>query len=349
MDLTSFRTLGRSGLVVSPLALGTMTFGAERWGASDEVSRAILDAYVAAGGNIIDTADVYAGGHSEEIVGTYIADRSLRDRLVLATKFTWNLDPGNPNAGGNGRKNIHRALDASLKRLLTDYIDLYWLHFWDMVTPVDEVLLTMGDLVRAGKVRYFALSDVPAWYATKMSVLAGAHRAPGPIALQMEYSLVERSLEREHVPAARDCGLGITPWSPLAGGFLAGKYRRDDRGAAGMGRLSGANPFGDTKFTDRNWRVLEVLTGVAAEVGRPPAQVALAWTLAKPGISALLLGASSVEQLRENVAALEITLTPGQLAALDEVSALDPAFPYSGFTTAVKRAIFGGTEVVAWS
>ena len=348
MDLASYRTLGRSGLVVSPMALGTMTFGTARWGADDAASGAMFNAYLDAGGNFIDTADIYAGGRGEEMVGRYIAARSLRDKVVLATKFTWNLDAGNPNAGGNGRKNIHRALDASLKRLGANHIDLYWLHFWDMVTPCEEVLQTMGDLVRAGKIRYFALSDVPAWYATKMAVLAQARGVPGPIALQMEYSLVERTLEREHVPAALECGLGITPWSPLAGGFLAGNYQRRDTGVSGEGRLSGANPFGDTKFTDRNWRVLDVLQAVAAQVERPAAQVALAWTLARPGISSLLVGASKPGQLLANVAALDIVLGTDQRAMLDKSSALDAAFPYSGFSSAIKRMIFGGVEVEGW-
>ncbi len=214
MSLTAFRTLGRSGLVVSPLALGTMTFGTPRWGSPNEVSEAIFHAYVGAGGNFIDTADVYAGGHSEELVGGYIADRRLRDQLVLATKFGFNAQAGNPHAGGNGRKNIHRALEGSLRRLQTDYIDLYWLHVWDTVTPVEEVLQTLGDLVRAGKIRYFGFSDMPAWYATKAATLAQAHAVPGPIAMQLEYSLVERGIEREHVPAARECGLGIAPWRP---------------------------------------------------------------------------------------------------------------------------------------
>ena len=348
MNLTSYRTLGCSGLVVSPMALGTMTFGTKRWGASEAAARTIFDAYVEAGGNFIDTADIYAGGGSEEMIGGYIADRSLRDRMVLGTKFTWNLDPGNPNAGGNGRKNVHRALDASLKRLRTDHIDLYWLHFWDMVTPIDEVLQTMGDLVRAGKIRYFALSDVPAWYAAKMATLAAERGVPGPVALQLEYSLVERTLEHEHVPASRDAGIGIVPWSPLAGGFLAGKYRREGTGAAGEGRLSGANPFGATKFTDRNWRVLDELKRVAAEFGRPPAEIALAWVMNRPGVSALLLGASKLEQLHGNLAALEVALTPGQTAALDQASAMDATFPYSAFSADVRRSIFGGADVEGW-
>ena len=351
MSLDQFRTLGHSGLVVSPLALGTMTFGTGRWGSPDDVSKAVFDRYVEAGGNFIDTADVYAGGRSEELVGGYVADRRLRDHLVLATKFAFHSGPpGNPNAGGNGRKNLHRALEGSLRRLRTDYVDLYWMHVWDMVTPVEEVLQALGDLVRAGKIRYIGLSDVPAWYAARAATLARASHAPGPIALQLEYSLVERSIEREHLPAARECGLGVLPWSPLAGGLLTGKYRRETaaRAAAGEGRLSGSNPFQGTKFTEHNWRVLDALRRVAAEVGRTPAQVALAWATAQPGISALLLGARSVEQLDDNVASLDVRLTAAQRRTLDEVSAPAPVFPYGIFTPAVHRQIFGGAGVQGW-
>jgi aryl-alcohol dehydrogenase-like predicted oxidoreductase len=196
MSLTDFRTLGRSGLIVSPLSLGTMTFGTARWGSADDESRAVFDAYVDAGGNFIDTADVYAGGRSEELVGDFVARRQLRDQVVIATKFGFSAQRGNPNAGGNGRKQIYRALEGSLRRLKTDYVDLYWLHVWDAVTPAEEVLQTLGDLVRTGKIRYFGLSDMPAWYATQLAVLAQAHGVPGPIAMQLEYSLVERTTER---------------------------------------------------------------------------------------------------------------------------------------------------------
>lgn len=349
MSLTAFRTLGRSGLIVSPIALGTMTFGNSRWGSADEISESIFHAYIEAGGNFIDTADVYAKGRSEELIGGYVRDRNLRDQLVLATKFSFHSgEPGNPNAGGNGRKNVYRAIEGSLRRLQTDYIDLYWMHVWDMVTPVEEMLQSLGDLVRAGKIRYFGFSDMPAWYATKAATLASAHSIPQPIALQLEYSLVERSIEREHLPAARECGLGVCPWSPLAGGFLAGKYERAEQGATGQGRLGGSNPFGDTKFSDRNWRVLDTLRTVAAEVDRPLAQVALAWVLTQPGITAPILGASKLEQLHDNLSSLEIRLTPEQLQMLDESSAIDPAFPYGIFTSEVNRSIFGGTTVQGW-
>ena len=350
MSLTDYRSLGRSGLVVSPMTLGTMTFGTQRWGSPDEVSEAIFRAYIDAGGNFIDTADVYAKGRSEELVGKFIADRSLRDRLVLATKSSFSAEAGNPNAGGNGRKNVYRALEGSLRRLGTDHVDLYWLHTWDVVTPVEEVIETMGDLVRAGKIRYFGLSDVPAWYATKAATLAEAHSTPGPIALQLAYSLVERNIEREHLPAARECGLGVMPWSPLAAGLLAGKYRREGEGATGEGRLVGKNPFGNSLFTDRNWQIVEKLREVAAEVGRPMTQVALAWASAQPGITSVIIGASKIEQLKDNLTSLDLVLSSDQLKDLDEGSAIDPGFPYSIFTEAVKKgAIFGGVDVKGWA
>ena len=264
MKLTDFRTLGRSGLVVSPLALGTMTFGTDRWGADESSSRAIFDAYRSAGGNFVDTADIYSGGMSEKMVGRFISETGARDEVVLATKFGFN-GTTNPNAGGNGAKNIHRALDASLTRLGTDHVDLYWMHVWDGVTPVEEILGTLGDLVQAGKIRYFGLSDMPTWVALKARTIADVRAVPGPIAVQVEYSLVARSVERVLVAGCLDGGMAVQPWSPLAGGFLAGKYARGE--TDGKGRLSGDNPFGDTKFTDRNWAMLDTLREVAKGVG----------------------------------------------------------------------------------
>lgn len=348
MDLSSFRPLGRSGLVVSPLALGAMTFGTERWGAARHDARAIFDAYLDAGGNFVDTADIYAKGRSEELIGEFIADSGTRDRIVLSTKFTWNRHPGNPNAGGNGRKNIHRALDASCRRLKVDYIDLYWLHFWDMVTPVEEVLVTLADLVRSGRIRYFALSDVPAWYMTRMATLASERGLPGPIALQTQYSLVERSADYEHGPAAREMGIGVIPWSPLAGGFLSGKYARKDGATTGEGRLAGDNPLGQTLFTDRNWAILDALKRVAGEVARSPAEVALAWTVARPTVDAVLIGASRPAQVSTNIAALDIALSAEQVAALDEASAPPAAFPWAAYSVGIRKSIFGGADVPAW-
>jgi aryl-alcohol dehydrogenase-like predicted oxidoreductase len=355
MKLTDFRSLGRSGLIVSPLCLGTMTMGTPKWGSPDDVSEAIFNAYVDAGGNFIDTADAYANGRSEELVGQYTAKRSLRDRLVLATKFTMSMGEhaGNPNGGANGRKNMYRALEGSLKRLGTDYVDLYWMHAWDTVTPPEEILQSLGDLVRAGKIRYFGFSDVPAWYAAKVCTLAAAHGVPGPIALQLEYSLVERNIEREHVDCAHECGMGITPWSPLASGFLAGKYKRgaDEKGA-GEGRLSvlasGENPVFH-KYTGKNWKVLEALREVAEETDKPMAQVALAWTLARPGVTSLIVGATKVHQLEDNIEAQTVTLTPAQMTKLSQTSDLEPAHPYMFFKGMLRRdRVFGGTNVTGW-
>ena len=359
MSLTRYRTLGRSGLVVSPLALGTMTFGQAAWGADEAASRKLFDDYRAAGGNFVDTADVYSLGKSEEWVGRFIKESGSRDEVVLATKFAFNASAsplatgsgigmkGNPNAGGAGAKNIHRALDASLKRLGTDYVDLYWMHIWDGVTPVEEIVQTLGDLVRAGKIRYFAFSDMPSWLAAKAAAIAAERRVPGPIAIQLEYSLVARDVEAEHLPAARDAGMGVVAWSPLAGGFLTGKYDRSSTKDAG--RLSGANPFGDSKFVDRNWDVLDVVKQVAAEVDREPAEVALAWVMARPGVASTLIGASKVSQLARNIAAAELRLTGAQLDRLNAVSVPPPGFTAGLAAPAVRRMVFGNHDVAGWN
>jgi aryl-alcohol dehydrogenase-like predicted oxidoreductase len=356
MSLLNYRTLGRSGLVVSPLALGTMTFGPGPFGTDEAGARAIFDAYRAAGGNFIDTADIYAGGVSETLTGKFIKDSGSRDEIVLATKFGFNgsANPltasvgggGNPNAGGSGAKNIHRALDHSLRRLGTDYVDLYWMHIWDGVTPVEEIVQTLGDLVRAGKIRYFGFSDMPAWVAMKAATIASERRVPGPIALQLEYSLVARDVETEHVPVAREAGMGVMPWSPLAGGFLSGKYRRED--TSGSGRLSGANPFGDSKFTDRNWAILDVLREVSAELNRPMAEVALAWVMARPGIASTLIGASKLSQIESNIAATEIPLNQDQMERLNAASAPPASFSSSLTTPGIRQMVFGGNQVIGW-
>jgi aryl-alcohol dehydrogenase-like predicted oxidoreductase len=232
MSLSNYRTLGRSGLVVSPLALGTMTFGTARWGSGEDGSRAVFNAYVEAGGNFVDTADVYSGGRSEEMLGGFIAERGVRDQIVVATKAGFAAGQY-PHAGGNGAKHLHAALDGSLRRLRTDYVDLFWLHVWDGVTPAEELLETMAALVRIGKIRYWGMSNAPAWYVAKLATLAAARGMPGPVALQYFYSLVNRDIEDEHVPLAAEFGLGILPWSPLAYGLLTGKYDRATVEAAG--------------------------------------------------------------------------------------------------------------------
>lgn len=352
LRMNEYITLGRSGLRVSPLCLGTMTYGNNRWGSEDDVSRSIFDRYIQSGGNFIDTADGYAEGKSEEILGRFVAETGLRDKLVVATKFTFNLTQGNPNAGGNGRKNIYRALDGSLKRLGMDYVDLYWMHAWDKVTPVEEVVETLDTLVRAGKIRHYAFSDVPAWYYSRAATLAECHSLSKPIALQLEYSLVERTIEREHIPAARELGAAVCPWSPLASGFLAGKYRRDQTTEGGKGRLEvlkgTTNPVFE-KFTERNWRILDTLDSVAKELGRSMAQVALHWAATQPGITSTLIGATSLKQLEDNLAALDFDLPQELRDRLNEVSALDPAHPYMFFEDTLQSRIHGGVTVHPWT
>ena len=346
--LDDLRTLGRSGLPVSPLTLGTMTMGNPGWGSSDEDSAAIFNAYVDAGGNSVDTADVYGGGRSEELLGGFIADRGLRDQLVVATKYGFSSARGNAAGGGSSRKNLGRAVEASLRRLRTDVIDLYWMHVWDGVTPAEEVAASLGELVRAGKIRYFGFSDVPAWFAVRAHTLAEAHGAPTPVALQLEYSLVERSIEREHVPAARALGLGVVPWSPLAGGFLTGKCGRQPGDGDG-GRLRQDNPFGDSKFTDHNFDVLDVLREVAEGLHRPVSQVALAWLTRRPAVATVLLGTRTLHQLTDNLASLEVDLTPVDLERLDAASAVDAGFPYAILSSGIARdAVFGGVHVHGW-
>ena len=354
MKLSDLRTLGRSGLPVSPFALGTMTFGNSNWGSPDDVSKAVFDAYVDAGGNLIDTADVYSSGRSEELVGRFVKERGLRDRLILATKYAFNYDTsGDENAspsplhGGASRKNLHRALEGSLRRLGTDYIDLYWMHVWDGVTPAEEVLQSMADLVRAGKILYYGLSDTPAWFTARVATLAQAHGLPAPIAMQEFYSLVERGPEREHIPAARHLGLGLIPWSPLGYGLLTGKYTRDDTKSGG--RLSGQNPFGDTLFTDANWRTADALREVAGELNVSMPQVALAWLLRRPGVATILLGASKLEQLNDNLKALELDLSPEVLAKLDESTGFDPGlYAYSTpGSSQSSSTLYGGAKVTS--
>ena len=347
-----YATLGRSGLIVSPFCLGTMTFGNDRWGSSDAEARQIFDRYIDNGGNFLDTADVYSDGRGEVVLGRFIADLKLRDRIVLATKFTFNPEPGNPNAGGNGRKNIYRALEGSLRRLGMDYVDLYWMHVWDMITPVEEVLDTLSTLVREGKIRYYGFSDVPAWYAARAVTLAQERGGlEPPIALQREYSLVERSIDREHIPAAQELGLGICPWSPLASGFLSGKYTREGASSSKGSRLEvlqGSDNPVFQKFTERNFKILDALQGVAKQVGRPAAQVALNWVATQPGVTSTILGATKLKQLEDNLGALSFEIPPELRQKLDAASALDPAHPYMFFGGVLQGRIRGGVTVRRW-
>jgi aryl-alcohol dehydrogenase-like predicted oxidoreductase len=352
MRLNEYTTLGRSGLCVSQFCLGTMTFGTEwGWGADEKVSRSLFDRYLKAGGNFIDTADGYTGGKSEDMLGKFITDGGLRDKIVLATKFTFNADPANPNAGGNGRKNIYRALEGSLRRLRTDYIDLYWLHAWDTITPVEEVISTLNDLVRQGKIRYYGFSDTPAWYVARAYTLAEKEGKDPLIALQLEYSLVERNIEREHIPAALELGLGICPWSPLASGFLTGKYTRSGNDGAGDGRLEKTKESGNPslkKFTEQNWKILDVVLDVAKETGRPPAQIALNWVATQPGVTSTILGASKVSQLEDNLSALDFTIPADLRERLDDVSAPASIHPYVFYESFIQAMIHGNSPVRGW-
>jgi aryl-alcohol dehydrogenase-like predicted oxidoreductase len=348
--MNEYTTLGRSGLRVSPLCLGTMTFGTEwGWGADQDVSRALFDRYTEAGGNFVDTADMYTGGKSEEMLGRFIAERRLRDRIVLATKFTFNAESGNPNAGGNGRKNIYRALEGSLRRLQTDYVDLYWLHAWDTVTPVEEVVSTLNDLVRAGKIRHYGFSDTPAWYVARAQTLAEKEGKERLIALQLEYSLVERNIEREHIPAATELGLGLCPWSPLASGFLTGKYKNDGKNPSGRLEIvkGSANPT-FARFNERNWNILAVLVEVAQELGRSPAQVALNWAATQPCVTSTILGASKLSQLDDNLSAIEFSIPSELRQRLDEASAIPSIHPYMFYEPFLQSGIQGGVKVQRW-
>jgi aryl-alcohol dehydrogenase-like predicted oxidoreductase len=341
-SLDSYITLGRSGLRVSPLTLGTMTFGEDwGWGASPQTCEAILAEYLDRGGNIVDTANIYTNGHSEKIVGDLFAARpGLRDRVVLSTKFFANLHPGDPNGGGGGRKALIAQLEDSLRRLQTDYVDLYWLHNWDRRAPIEETLRTLDDLVAAGKVRYIGLSDVPAWVAAQAQTIA-RFRAWAPVtALQLEYSLLERTPEGELLPMAEDLGIGVLPWSPLRSGQLSGKYVRDngtppDSQRAGL--IDGP--------TERDWDVIEAVARVASELGISSAQVALAWVRGRPAITSTLIGARTVEQLRSNLASLEVTLAPDQLAALESSSTPSLDFPAPNNALLGPMLGFGGTTV----
>ena len=349
-SLATYSLLGRSGLKVSPLCLGTMTFGTEwGWGSPKETAHRVVARYLEAGGNFVDTADGYTNGTSEALIGAYFAEHGSRDAVVLATKFTFSGRAGDPNAGGNGRKNIHRALEGSLRRLRTDYIDLYWMHAWDGLTPVEEVLDTLDALVRAGKVRYLGFSDVPAWYLARAQTIAELRGRERVCALQLEYSLVERNIEREHVPAALELGVGLCPWSPLGSGLLTGKYQRNGDDVAGSGRLAAirnaGNPNFDKLFTDRNWEIVDTLVAVAKELGRSPTQVALNWITNRPAVTSTLIGATKVEQLEENLRSLDFEI-PRELAArLDEVSRPELVHPYIFFGPEMRARIDGGTTV----
>jgi len=353
-SLASYYMLGRSGLRVSPLCLGTMTFGKEwGWGNTEKESEGILRAFLDAGGNFIDTANFYTLGTSETYIGRFMKKAKNRDHIVLATKFTLNMAPGNPNAGGNGRKCIMQSCEASLRRLQTDCIDLYWMHMHDGMTPVEEVMSALDALVRAGKVRYVGFSDIPAWYAAKAQTIADWRGWAPLVAMQLEYSLITRDIEREHVPFALEAGLGVTPWSPLGGGLLTGKYTRDGvvagpKGTKGAGRLSfNKNAKSPRLSSERNWEIVDALLAVAQDLGRSTAEVALNWITKRPGVTSTIIGATTAAQLKQNLSALDFDIPAELSAKLDAASAIKLGFPYEFLVPGgnVSKMVAGGTNV----
>lgn len=349
LALEQYRLLGRSGLRVSPLALGTMTFG-EAWGWGSDAGEAqrIFDLYVDRGGNMIDTAVNYTGGDSERLLGSFIKEK--RDRLVIGTKFTMARDPGNINSGGNHRYNLVRSVEASLKQLDTDRIDLLYLHAWDFTTSPDEVMRSLDDLVRTGKVLYLGICNTPAWRIAQLQTIADLRGWSPLVALQIEYSLVERTVEHELMPMAQALGLGVLPWSPLGGGILTGKYQAsdlsDENGAdvaatrkgviASSGHLN-AGALG----------VADAVKAVADELDATPSQVAIAWTLLNPAVTAPVIGARTLAQAEDNLAALDIALSGEQRARLDAASAFTPIFPHRFVRRPMVRQLMFGTNALA--
>ncbi|MCA2218515.1 aldo/keto reductase [Jidongwangia harbinensis] len=325
-----YRTLGRSGCAVSALCLGTMTFGRE---SDEQTAHAQLDRFVEAGGTFVDTADVYSAGESERIIGHWYASRpaDVTARVVLATKGRFAM-ADEPNGLGLSARHLTRALDASLTRLGVDAIDLYQAHAWDPLTPLDETLRTLDGFVRAGKIRYYGFSNFTGWQLTKAVHLARELGLAGPISLQPQYNLLVRQIEWEIVPAAQDAGLGLLPWSPLGGGWLTGKYRRDQR-PSGATRL-GENPekgmeAWERRDTERTWNVVEAVQRVAEDRGVSMAEVALAWVTDRPAVTATILGARTLDQLDVNLRAADLHLTAEETAALDAASDLHtPDYPY---------------------
>ena len=346
-------TLGRSGLRVSPLCLGTMTFGEEwGWGSTVATSRDILAKYLDSGGNFIDTANIYTKGHSEKIIGDYFADQAgapsntPRDRVVIATKFMGGMYPGDPNGGGAGRKAVIAACDESLRRLQTDYIDLYWMHFWDRHTPIEETMRALDDLVSSGKVRYLGFSDTPAWKCAQAHSLASLRGYEPLIALQVEYSLLQRTVEHELIPMAIELGMGVTPWSPLKGGQLTDKYRR------GVERKDGdaARKWVGERIDDGTLDLLDAMHAIGQNHKTPDgshatvAQVALAWCLAKPGVQSPIIGARTMEQLEANLGAAYVCLHADEVEELDGMTKPADMFP-TAFLDFVVNNVHAGTTI----
>jgi aryl-alcohol dehydrogenase-like predicted oxidoreductase len=309
-----------------------MTFGDKwGWGSSVEDSNQILDRFLDAGGNFLDTANFYTHGHSEKIIGDHLGRHpAKRQRAIIATKFFGLMEPDDPNAGGAGRKNIVFACEQSLRRLQTDYIDLYWMHAWDYHTPIDETMRALDDLVSAGKVRYIGFSDTPAWKVAQAQTTAQFRGWAPLVGLQIEYSLLERTVEGELVPMAQELGLGITPWSPLKSGILSGKYRRNAKGEVKANR----GPWVTAGLNEHAYDVIETLAQVAAEADTTPARAALKWVLSQPGVTSPIIGARTAQQLEDNLAAVDVKLSAAHLQRLSAATEPTLDFP-AGF---IKRS-----------
>jgi aryl-alcohol dehydrogenase-like predicted oxidoreductase len=335
-----YRLLGNSGLRVSEMSLGTMTFGDEwGWGSAKGEAKKVYDSFREAGGNFIDTANFYTNGTSETFLGEFM--KGHRESIVMATKYS-NAAPGtDPNAAGNHRKSMMQSVEASLKRLQTDYIDLYWVHIWDQITPVEEVMRGLDDLVRQGKVLYVGISDAPAWWIAQANTLAQLRGWSPFVGLQIEYSLIERSVERELVPMAKALNLGLTVWSPLAGGVLTGKYH--GHGSSEQARMNSDMMKTFMPEQQRADRVVEAVKAISNQTGRNLAQVALAWLRYRPVPVIPILGARKLSQLQDNLASLELSLSADQVKTLDEASQTDLGFPYSMYAEEFVRAtMYGG-------
>lgn len=330
----NYKLLGRSGLKVSELCLGTMGFGTEGgWGADAQTSFKIMDAYAEAGGNFLDTANVYKLGTSEKIIGDYLTNHD-RDHFVVATKYTLKDNGTNANASGNNRKNMMRSVEQSLKRLQTDFIDVLYLHIWDNITPIDEVLRGLDDLIRQGKVNYTAISDTPAWVVAKGNTLAELMGWSQFIALQVEYSLIQRTPERELIPMAKHFGMTVTPWAPLAGGALTGKYLRGE-----SGRVKAES----NRRNESSERITREVIAIADELEVQPAHVALAWMMQQDFSCIPIVGATKTEQLTENIKAAQVQLNTAQMGRLDNASKISLGFPGDFFNEDnVKLNSFGG-------
>ncbi len=350
MTTMNYQLLGRSGLRVSNLSLGTMTFGDDwGWGAAKDEARKIYDAYREAGGNFIDTANIYTNGSSEKLVGEFIAGH--RQEVVVATKYTnaavgFSGQPGtDANAGGNQRKNMVQAVEASLKRLGTDYIDLYWLHVWDQITPVEEVMRAFDDLIRAGKVLYVGISDAPAWVVAKSNTLAELRGWTRYVGLQIEYSLLERTVERELIPMAKDQQMTVLAWSPLKNGLLTGKYLPENvkQSEAEGSRMHSEMMKGFGAVEESAHSTVREIVAVGKELGVSAAQVALAWLRYRPVPVIPIIGARKLTQIEDNIRSLEVKLSPELLERLDKASAVSLGFPHDFMALdPVKAIVFGG-------